>query len=152
MEQGCWTLETFQKKLHFRKSLSAWGCFQVIWAFVTSLSTAGNVPGLTSWRQKENPWLTLQKQLPVQLSVTSINEQFCRIWAAAIWQHSHLRTFCSPTRSIWMTSALPVLRACCLVCVLHKQLQEAKCRVGACGETNSLWAGLRARTSVSSEG
>ena len=49
------------------------GCFQVIWAFVASLSTAGNIPSLTSWRQKENPWFTSQKQHSVHLSVTSIN-------------------------------------------------------------------------------
>lgn len=69
-KQGPWALTTFQKKLHFRKSLQPHrGCFQVIWAFVASLSTAGNVPSLTSWCQKENPWSTLQKQHLVQWQV-----------------------------------------------------------------------------------
>lgn len=66
------------------------GCFQVIWAFVASFSTAGNIPSLKSWHQMENPWFTLQKERSAHLSVTSINEQLWSIWAAAMWQHSRL--------------------------------------------------------------
>lgn len=50
-----------------------------------------------------------------------------------------------------MAFVWPDFQVCSLVCVLARQLQKAKCRVKAGGETRSLWVGLCTRTSVSSE-